>query len=60
MFGSGRSVEIYDRVFSGIFLLSGIPGYFRVFLGILDIISFFGGSEQNIKVFFSNIAIIHQ
>ena len=29
--GSGRSVEIYDRVFSGIFFTLG---YFRVFLGI--------------------------
>ena len=51
------------------FLLSGISGYswvfpgtsgyFRVFLGILDIISFFGGSEPNIKVF-SNIALDHE
>ena len=58
--GSGRSVEIYDRVFLGIFftlgyfgvcrVFSGISGYFLVYMGILDIISFFGGSEQNIKV----------
>ena len=26
--GSGRSVEKYDRVFPGIFFLSGISGYF--------------------------------
>ena len=43
----------YSRVFSG------IPGYFQEFLGILDIISFFGGSEPNIKVF-SNIALDHE
>merc|ERR550519_120681 len=51
--GSGRSVEIYDRVFSGIFFTLG---YFWVFLGIpgyfwVNWISslFFGGSEPNIK-----------
>ena len=46
-FGSGRSVEIYDRVFPGIFFtfgyfrvfrvfpgISGYVGYFRVFLGL--------------------------
>ena len=54
--GSGRSVEIYDRVFPGIFFtlgyfrvcrvcrvftgMSGIYGYLRVYTGILDIISF--------------------
>ena len=36
--GSGRCVEIYDWVFLGIFFYSqvypGIPGCFRVFLGI--------------------------
>ena len=30
-FKSGRSVEVYDRVFLGIFLLSGICGYSLVF-----------------------------
>ena len=52
-FGSGRSVEIYDRVFPGILFtlgyfrvcwvfpgMSGIYGYLRVYTGILDIISF--------------------
>ena len=33
-FGSGKSVDIYDQVFSGIFLLSGISRYSWVFLGI--------------------------
>ena len=28
----------------------GIPWYFQVFLGVLDTISFFEGSEPNIKV----------
>ena len=41
------------------FLLSGISRYSWVFLGILDIISFFGSSEPNIKVF-SNIALDHE
>ena len=68
--GSGRSVEIYDRVFPGIFFtlgyfrvcrvcrvfsgISGYVGYLRVFTGIYGYIGyhlFFGGSEQNIKVF---------
>ena len=52
-FGSGRSVEIYDWVFSGIFCTLG---HFLVFLGISGYIgyhlSFFGGSVPNIKVFF--------
>ena len=51
--GSGRSVEIYDRVFPGIFFtlgyfrvcrvfsgIYGYVGYLRVYTGILDIISF--------------------
>ena len=53
-FRSGRSVEIYDRVFLGIFftVFLGIHEYFRVFLGIYDIISFLGGiSEPNITFF---------
>ena len=36
-FGSGKSVKKYDRVFPGIFFLSGFSGYFGyfwVFLGI--------------------------
>ena len=36
-FGSGRSVEKYDRVFPGIFFSFGYFGYFRVcrvFLGL--------------------------
>ena len=48
--GSGRSVEIYDQVLLGIFF---IFGYFRVCLGIKDIISIFGGYEPNIEVFSS-------
>ena len=36
---------MYDQVFSG------IPGYFRVILGLLDIMSFFGGGEPNINFF---------
>ena len=43
------SVEMDDWVFSG------IPGYFRVILGILDIISFFGSSEPNIDFFLTFI-----
>ena len=47
----GRSVEIYDRVFT--------LGYFRVFLGISghieDIISFFRGSEPIIEVIFFHL-----
>ena len=39
----------YSRVFLG------IPGYFRAFLGIKDIIPFFGGSESDIKVFFLHL-----
>ena len=52
--GSGRSVEIYDQVYPGIFftlryfgyfrvcqVFTGIYGYYlRVFTGILDIISY--------------------
>ena len=68
--GSGRSVEIYDRVFPGIFftlgyfrvcrvcrVFSGIYGYvgylrvFTVIYGDIGYHLFFGGSEQNIKVF---------
>ena len=51
--GSGRSVEIYDRVFPGMSGISGYVGYLRVFTGIYGYIGyhlFFGGSEQNIKV----------
>ena len=33
-FGSGRSVEIYDRVFPVIIFTLGYVGYFRVFLGL--------------------------
>ena len=61
--GSGRSVKIYERVFSGIFFTLG---YFRVFLGIsgyfwgkLDIIPFFEVVSQTLR-FFSNIAKIHK
>ena len=45
---SGKSSEIYDRIISGIFFTLG---YFWVFLGIYDIISFHGGREPNIKMF---------
>ena len=38
----GIALYFLCRVFSGI---SGYVGYFRVYTGILDIISFFGGSE---------------
>ena len=36
-FGSGRSVEIYNQVFTGIFFNLGYFGYFRVYQGISGI-----------------------
>ena len=48
--GSGRSIRY--GYFWVSFLVSSISGYSWVFMGIYDIISFFGGSEPNIKVFF--------
>ena len=43
----------YFRVFFYTWVFPGIPEYFRVFLGIYDIISFLGGmSEPNTKFFF--------
>ena len=48
---SGRSVEIYDWVFSCIVLFSGSSGYTWIFPGILDTISFSGGSLVS-QIFF--------
>ena len=48
-FGSGKSVEIQNRVFSGIYFTLG---YIRVFLGISGYIGYHlccGGSEPNIN-----------
>ena len=54
--GLGRSIRYgYFRVS---FLVSSISGYSWVFMGIYDIISFFGGSEPNIKVsFYKNLRV---
>ena len=54
-FRSGRSVEIYDRLFSGIFFTLR---YFQVFLGISGHMGyhlFFQGSEPNIEVIFFHL-----
>ena len=60
---SGRSDEIYDQVFSGIFyfysqVFPGFPGYFRIFLGIKDIISFLEVVSQ-ISSFFLDLLRVY-
>ena len=56
--GSGRSVEIYDWVFSGIFFTLGYSWVYliiSVYNWLYRISSLLGGSEPNTKVFLKSI-----